>query len=135
MTKVSVSGLPPAPTLGLKKPSATHQSYQLASTAMGLYPAAMGLERSTRSQRNPGTESEDAPFFWPAGVSFTNSVSTSSFFFSAFTFFGAELAPAACFKAFAASLASFSNCFAFFLAGFSQYHCARLFVTCAYPRF
>ena len=39
-------GFPSGPRTGLKKPCLSHQSYQADSTAMGLYPLAMGADKS-----------------------------------------------------------------------------------------
>src|ERR1700734_4570694 len=51
ITKVpSGLGFPSAANWGEKKPCASHQSYQDDSIAMGLYPAAISCERSTRFQ-------------------------------------------------------------------------------------
>lgn len=49
-TKIpSAFGEPSWATWGLKNPCASHQSYQAASTACGLYPAAIGWERSAHA--------------------------------------------------------------------------------------
>ena len=42
---------PSGAVCGLKKPSASHQSYQAASTACGLYPAAIGWDMSIQCER------------------------------------------------------------------------------------
>ena len=55
-------GEPSGAVCGLKKPWASHQSYQAASTACGLYPAAIGWDKSTHT-RASGTGRDSAE--WP----------------------------------------------------------------------
>ena len=50
---------------GLKKPWADHQSYQDDSTAMGLYPAAIGWVRSRGNEHGPRQRDSTDPSSLP----------------------------------------------------------------------
>jgi hypothetical protein len=119
MTKTpSGFGEPSAAVCGLKKPWASHQSYQAASTACGLYPAAIGWDKSmhTSASEQAGTMLSGPPFLSPLGVVLTNAGSSAFFSFSALAFFSPAGVAAGCLSCFAASFASFSRRFASFLA-------------------
>jgi hypothetical protein len=62
-------GEPSGAVCGLKKPWASHQSYQAASTACGLYPAAIGWDKSmhTSVSETGGNDAEWATFLVALG--------------------------------------------------------------------
>ena len=90
---------------------------------MGLYPDAIGCERSTQGpdKIKHGKKIIYLPFFSPAGVVFTNGssstlVSFTGFFFSPAVATAVAATGAGVLADFAANLAAFSNLFASFLA-------------------
>lgn len=112
-------GEPSGAVCGLKKPCASHQSYQVASTTSGLYPAGIGWDMSMHTSVSEMSRNDEnvVPFFSPLGVVLTNAGSSVFFSLSALAFFSPAGVDVACLTCFAASLASFSSRLASFLAG------------------
>jgi len=109
--------LPSGVVWGLKKPCAAHQSYHADSTAIGLYPLAIGCDTSSKTSiKSSHEDRKSSPFFSPFGVVLKKAGSSSFFSFSTFAFFSPAGVEATTLAVLAASLASFSNRFASFLA-------------------